>query len=54
MGRRLEKELQDLNIKSRRERQEEMKSGYETMNEKKLRKWLIKHGKGHVLQFSDD
>lgn len=54
MGRRLEEELRESNIKSRKERVEEMKSGYNLMGEKKQRKWLIKHGKGHVLQFTDE
>ena len=49
MERRLEKELEESQIKSKKERLEEMQSGYNVMKEKKQRKWLIKHGKAHVL-----
>lgn len=51
---RLEKELEDSQLKSKKERQEDMKSGINVMKENKQRKWLINHGKAHVLQFTDD
>ncbi len=57
----IEEELKDEDdgsagglIQTRAERKKEYKSKLQQLNDKKRRKWLIKHGKGHVLDFHDE
>ena len=52
--RRLEKELKEVQLKEKwKDRKEEMKYIHTAINLKRLRKWLISRGKGHLLDFSE-
>jgi len=41
-------------FKTKKERQEEMQENQTILRVKDERSWLLRHGKGHVLNFTDD
>ena len=53
MQKRLEAELAETNMPSKRERKEDMDGFMRALNEKKQRKWLVQRGKAHLLEFTD-
>jgi len=54
MRQRVEKELAAQQQKSARERNIDLAGQQALLKEQEQRKWLINHGKGHLLQFTDE
>ena len=50
----IEMELQESDMVSRAERKKELHSNTKYLVEKRQREWLIKHGKGSLLDFQDE
>lgn len=47
----IDQELSETDLMSRYERKQEFKSNQQQLLEKRQREWLIKHGKGKLLDF---
>ena len=54
LEKRLERELKESNMKSKKDRREEFNQNISAVNNKKERKWIRTRGKSHVLRFSDE
>lgn len=54
MERRLEEELAKSSLSNRQERREKMAEAKDQLRENMVRAWLVRTGKGHYLDFSDE